>query len=358
MVSNSDMAIMASVGFLGLGGLAYYAWKEFFTNFAKYRTYRARINQVDHKDGLINPDCIEEEFKNMTDDEKRVGKELMVMGYALSYRSWLLLEQDLLKVSPDLSNYLVGLPKELMVVNKFYPQSIFGIMGEDIHYRDTYGYKFAIQHKGGKSLFIEPFMRTQLIRFPEFYHKKNTRWHQRFWSFIVSLSSHDPFKNYSSSSCILFEGDYITAFGLVNYQVTNDTFTMTKPVAIVKGGIDSLRSYFEEKATEKGSKAYSFLISSLLFTIGSVTCFLVARHYYKQIQERAQEVKDKEIELSDLICKHCHRNKRDVIFSPCHHLQYCNDCCTNRMAQLPEEALEKCTECRRDITNWEKIYVN
>lgn len=326
MVSNSDKAIMASVGFLGLGGLAYYAWKEFFINFAKFRLYRKRVAQVDDNNSLINPDCIEEEFANMTEDEKRIGKELMVMGYALSYRSWLLLEHDLLKVTPALSNYLVGLPRELMVVNKFYPQSIFGILAEDINYRDTYGYKFAIKHKNGKSLLIEPFMRTQLIDFPEFYHKKSTKWHQRLWDSLVSLFSNDPFTNYSSSSCILFEGDYITAFGLVNYQISNDKFTMTKPIAIVKGGLDSLRNYFINKASEKGSKAYSFLVSSLLLTIGSAVCFFVARHYYKQVQERAEEVKVKEIELSDLICKNCRRNKRDVIFSPCHHLQYCNDC--------------------------------
>lgn len=236
----------------------------------------------------------------MTDEQKKVGKEILVMGYALSYKSWIMLDQKLLQITPDLTNYMMGLPKEIMVINKFYPQSIFGILGEEELFRDTYGYKFAIQHKGTRSLLIEPYIRTELLGFPEFYHKKRTKWYQRFWDMVNSWSSTDPFENYSYSSCILWEGDYVTAFGLVSYQASNDTFTMTKPIAIVKGGIDALKNYFAKRAAEKGAKSYIYLISAVFLTTATIACYYVGKHYYKRLEERAIERADKITELDNM----------------------------------------------------------
>ena len=102
-------------------------------------------------------------------NRNKAGRELLVMGYSLSYKNWMLIDQGLLNINPGMTNYLKGFPQEIMVVNKFYPYSS-GI--EDERLRELYGYKFAIEHKGEKYLFIEPYLRTELIGFPEFYHKK------------------------------------------------------------------------------------------------------------------------------------------------------------------------------------------
>jgi len=134
----------------------------------------------------------------------------------------------------------------------------------------TYGYKFAMQHTGGKTLFVEPFIQTKMLGFPEFYHKKRTSWVERVGDLFSFFTSTDPFQTYSFSSIVLFEGDYVAAFGLVNYQLSTDTFTMTKPIAIIKGGLDTLQNYFKQKASEKFSKAASLSIFAGIFTAAAI----------------------------------------------------------------------------------------
>lgn len=196
-------------------------------------------------------------------NRNKAGRELLVMGYSLSYKNWMLIDQGLLNINPGMTNYLKGFPQEIMVVNKFYPYSS-GI--EDERLRELYGYKFAIEHKGEKYLFIEPYLRTELIGFPEFYHKKRIGFFEKFWDNFTAFVSTDPFILHNYSSSILFEGDYVTAFGLVSYQVSNDTFTMTKPLAIVRGGVDALKEYFRAKRGEKIGKGVVLAYVAIILT--------------------------------------------------------------------------------------------
>mmetsp|Transcript_23679 Transcript_23679/g.21044 ORF Transcript_23679/g.21044 Transcript_23679/m.21044 type:complete len:193 (+) Transcript_23679:193-771(+) len=179
----------------------------------------------------------------MTDGEKRNGKEILVIGYAMSIKTWKKMQNPDMKFSKEVSNYLTDLPRELAHVDMIYPT-----IGDEFN---TWGSKFAIQHKSKKILFIEPFQKTHMIGFNEFYHKKG-------WSFWDIFDSTDPnlFKNLSSF--ILFEGDYITTFGLVKYQLSEDSFSMTKPIAIVRGGIDALVHFFTMEKNEKMAKFMGF----------------------------------------------------------------------------------------------------
>lgn len=101
---------------------------------------------------------------------------------------------------------------------------------------------------------------------------------------------------------------------------------MTKPIAIVKGGIDELKRYFAKRAAEKGAKSYIYLISAVFLTTATIACYYVGKHYYKRLEERAAERADKITELDNMTCSHCNRNKKEVIFEPCLHLLYCNSC--------------------------------
>jgi len=92
---------------------------------AKYLKYSKRIEYLNDKNALITPDAVGAEFAGMTDEEKRTGKEMMVMGYALTFRSWLMLDQGLLSISPELGSYAMSLPNEIMKSDLFYEQSIF-----------------------------------------------------------------------------------------------------------------------------------------------------------------------------------------------------------------------------------------
>lgn len=238
----------------------------------------------------------------MTLEEKKAGKELMVIGYAFGMKSLLLYALDNAQTHPMIAAYPNSLPKELMVVNKFYPTNVFaGQIKEDLSLKETFGVKFALQHKTNKYLFVEPFTRTDLIGFPEYYHKKTDKWYWRFTNWCRSLNSTNPFITYDLSSSILFEGDYITAFGLVNYQVSNDCFSMTKPIAIVKGGIDALRDHFQIKMTEKAANTYAYTVFALLATAGSIACFYAAKYYYKKVRTLSEEAKKDNVEIENLI---------------------------------------------------------
>ena len=303
------------------------------------------------------PENLKDYFKNMTDEEKSIGKELWVIGYALTYKSWILREANKLNIKGALSKYLQGLPQEIMVVNKFYNQTMFGIGFEDQFYRETIGYKFAIEHMTKDRLLIEPYIRTELIGFPEFFHKRSNTWYQRLSDSVSSLTSTDPFINYSYSSSILFEGDYITAFGLISYNIDSDTFTMTKPLAIVKGGIEALKNYFSMKFNEKAGIIYALTIVSTLLTVGTFACYKVGKHYYKKMQERNELAAEKVIEIDSLKCMACGNKKRDVIFEPCLHILYWQDCCTKEDSQLDKRKLQKCEKCGKKIDKWNKIFI-
>lgn len=249
-------------------------------------------------------------------DQKKAGRELLVMGYAVSFKNWMLLDQGLLKINPKMTNYLTGFPQEIVVLNKFYPHGGSGGNIEDLKLRELYGYKFAIEHRGGKYMFIEPFLKTELIGFPEFYHKKRTGFMDKFWDTIGSITSTDPFIVHNYSSSILFEGDYITAFGLVSYQVSNDSFTMTKPLAIVRGGVDALKEYFKTKQYEKTGKSIALAYVAIILTTFTVACYYLGKYFYDRIEARRAAVAAKFTELEDMMCVCCKRSKRDVIFEP------------------------------------------
>ena len=230
--------------------------------------------------------------------------------------------------------------------------------------RELYGYKFAIEHKGEKYLFIEPYLRTELIGFPEFYHKKRIGFFEKFWDNFTAFVSTDPFipfrgdwtrGNYSSS--ILFEGDYVTAFGLVSYQVSNDTFTMTKPLAIVRGGVDALKEYFRAKRGEKIGKGVVLAYVAIILTAWTIGTFFLAKYFYDRIEARRAAVAAKFTELEDLMCTCCKRNKRDVIFEPWLHLLYCESCCDNADSPLDKAKLQKCEICGENVAQRKRIYI-
>ena len=56
MVSNSQIVIIAGIGFFGFGTLAYYTWKKTIRNFIKFKKYKERVGLVDVKDALVSPD--------------------------------------------------------------------------------------------------------------------------------------------------------------------------------------------------------------------------------------------------------------------------------------------------------------
>jgi hypothetical protein len=237
----------------------------------------------------------------MTLEEKKSGKELMIMGYAFSLRTMLRYNSDHAQLNPGIIAYPTTLPKELMVVNKFYRTNVFaGPIREDFGLKEIFGFKFALQHKTSKFLFIEPFTKTELIGFPEFYHKKTDRWYWRLMNWMSSLSSTDPFITYDLSSSILFEGDYVTAFGLVSYHTSDDSFSMTKPLALVKGGIDALRDFFQIKKTEKVANAYVFTILAMVATVGCVASFYTAKHFYKKVRTLSEDAKKGVVEIENL----------------------------------------------------------
>ena len=115
-------------------------------------------------DNFITPDSINSEFHKLTDEEKKLGKELMVTGYAISLKAYLQMSQNQLKISPELTKYMEGLPREIAMVDRTYPNL-------EQEYK-AWGNKFAIQHRGENTIFIEPYKNTHLIGFEEFYHRK------------------------------------------------------------------------------------------------------------------------------------------------------------------------------------------
>ena len=342
MVSNTDIVIASGIGVFSFGSLSYYLWKQCYINILKVRRYYNRTKQLDDPDMVLAPEDVRGQFENMTEKQRKLGAELCVMGYSLSFKSYILREAGKLNLKKLMNEAITGLPQEIMVVNKFYPQHIFSIGYENKTYRETYGYKFAIEHMTADRLLIEPFIKTELIGVPEFYHKKRAKWYQRFVDMMDSITSTDPFVDYSYSSSILFEGDYITAFGVVSYNIDTDKFTMTKPIAICKGGLDTMKAYFAKKMGEKGALAYAFGHFAMLTTIATVGCFLIARHYYKKAEGRQAEVADKTTDIDSMQCLHCGEKKREVIFNPCLHMLYCHDCCTLENSTLDKTKLEKC----------------
>jgi len=52
--------------------------------------------------------------------------------------------------------------------------------------------------------------------------------------------------------------------------MSDDSLSMTKPIAIVKGGLEALYNLFKQKRNEKAGFSYILLWGGVFFTIASI----------------------------------------------------------------------------------------
>ena len=74
----------------------------------------------------------------------------------------------------------------------------------------------------------------------------------------------------------MFSNEYITAFGLVTYNVDKDEFSMKKPLAFITGGIGSLMTHLRERCKRSLSNVMKWGAVLIVagFTLGLSIAFM------------------------------------------------------------------------------------
>lgn len=88
-----------------------------------------------------------------------------------------------------------------------------------------------------------------MVGFHEVFTKRSyNNW--EIWNNYTDKSlSQDPWICHNISTSVLFEGNYITAFGLVTLNQVTGKFRMMKPLAFVSGGIKNLINFLKSRAS-------------------------------------------------------------------------------------------------------------
>lgn len=114
------------------------------------------------------------------------------------------------------------------------------------------------------------------------FHEVFTKWEYNIFEnfFRSNKYSQDPWVNYNLSTSILFEGNYITAFGLVTLNQATGTFRMSKPLAFVSGGLKNLLVYLKKWANKYfGKTLLWFGFGFLMTTIFCISVQIMMEKY-------------------------------------------------------------------------------
>lgn len=220
---------------------------------------------------FVTPDRLKEIFDSLPEKAKKRGIEVPIYGFSMSTKSFLFYLSDPSYITQLANKSLKengGLMNDLFVTQKYYPQhlSFFDFkMHEDKKLTERYGVPFHLVHNDA-NVFIEPNNQTEVIGFNEIFTKRA----YSNWEILNNQTnksySQDPWICHNLSTSIVFEGNYMTAFGLVTMNSVTGKFRMTKPLALVSGGIKNLMMYLKRKSRKYLGKSFMWFLFGMIMT--------------------------------------------------------------------------------------------
>eukprot|EP00826_Nyctotherus_ovalis_P024876 TRINITY_DN1919_c0_g4_i1.p1 TRINITY_DN1919_c0_g4~~TRINITY_DN1919_c0_g4_i1.p1 ORF type:complete len:355 (-),score=54.47 TRINITY_DN1919_c0_g4_i1:59-1123(-) len=151
------------------------------------------------------------------------------------------------------------------------------------------------------------------------------------------------------------EGEYVTAFGTVLYNLRSGAVEMTKAKCLLKGGKKDLVGHLR-KEVEVGGIG---LFLRRAITVGLIGCcaysiYRLIRNWRenarRQALQRPAERKDNVLAVNSLHCLTCKRNYRTVTYKDCDHLAVCAKCDS-------EGSFTNCPVCNKHIKAKSILYL-
>lgn len=191
-------------------------------------------------------------MEKLPEKKQLAGIEVPLHGYSMSLKSDLLFQSDkyiMTKLYSKALNKNGGIMPDLFVINRFYPQYLRWFtnkMTPNETFTERYGVPFYMYHNGVKVL-VDPTNKTDMFGFEEVFTKRAYSNWEILSNHMDNSYSSDPWITHDMSTSILFEGEYITAFGLVTYNAVKGKFRMGKPLAFISGGIMNVVKYLKSR---------------------------------------------------------------------------------------------------------------
>lgn len=237
-------------------------------------TERKRWKSLEEQNegSVVTPEQLKTIFKDLPEG---ASMELPVYGFSMSLKSDLMTKKDYRQMIESAS---FSLP-ELIVENRFYDDPLF--FTNKLTYctePERFGTNFWLNGEVDKKCKIEPTVTTELVGFNEVFTKRSFSLTERWSNNYDKSYSIDPWITSNLATSILFEGECVTAFGLVSYCTTTDSFKMSNPLAIFSGGIKDVISFFKDRASARMNSLLKWMgVSASIIFVSYISFFLMKR---------------------------------------------------------------------------------
>lgn len=153
-------------------------------------------------------------------------------------------------------------------------------------------------------------------------------------------------------NCSISEGEYITAFGTVKYNLRTGDVEIAKVRGLLKGSKKDLIGYLGKEVNLKWfTSGVAKVIAFGLLAGCSYSVYRLFKKWRERPPRQAEADGQKVLAVDSLLCVKCKTNYRAVVYNDCDHLAVCTRC-------DDQLKLTKCPICKKDIKGRSQIYLS
>lgn len=147
-------------------------------------------------------------------------------------------------------------------------------------------------------------------------------------------------------------GDHISVFGETIYDQAHKMVTVIKPLFIMGGGMDFVKSYIMKDLKTLSSREMFFKYTSYgLLVLSGICLYSIAKNWFKRktnLEDEDSDLEEIKEENDNSKCIICLEKHKNLIFYPCMHNSLCYKCYEN----LDNK---HCPVCKNNIINLIRI---
>ena len=149
--------------------------------------------------------------------------------------------------------------------------------------------------------------------------------------------------------CTISEGEYITAFGTVSYNIRTGGVEMNKVKGLFKGSRKDLIRYFRREMRIKWlSSILSKVAAGVLIGSFGLYAYELIRGW--RARRPVRENREQVLSVNSLVCLICKANCSTVTYKDCDHLAVCEKCDREKMPM-------NCPRCNKLIREKSVLYL-
>ncbi|CAI2376212.1 unnamed protein product [Moneuplotes crassus] len=318
---SDSVFVNVCVGAATFGGFLYYFPSAYTAGSKAYRAYKAKeqLEEIDYE-----PQTIAELLHGK--DLKNLHNKFVYLKDITEHKLVPLRNKMGVKSSSDYSNLDLWVKttefSHGFLCKKFYEVSSFNLGGKD---------SLSVELDDET---VTPCVNPKLRPSEE---EINYFYYPLYMLGLTSITSYNV--EYLSS------GDSLSVCGILEYNVENDTLSLTDPTVAFLGCIKDAISGLSDKIFENSKDL-------IFYGLAAITCGTFCYIYSKKLlSQYSITIEDAKITK---LCNICDNTKPSVLRRPCLHICECNPCYTKNKESKPEQT-KYCPICTQESTSVHNI---